>query len=93
MASKSGSQAILTADHSVDRLPPVGDDDNAYFYNASIPAAAIFAALYGLVMAVHITLAIRYRMIFLIVLLIGCLFEFEGYVIRSVPVLVGLTAH
>lgn len=53
-----------------------------YFYNASVPAAIVFAVLYGLVLIAHSWLAVRYKTAFMGILLIGGVLEFVGYATR-----------
>ncbi|KAF2264596.1 RTA1-domain-containing protein [Lojkania enalia] len=53
-----------------------------YRYHPSLPAAAIFVALFGISSALHMYQAIRKRALFMVPFIIGGLFETVGYIGR-----------
>ena len=55
-----------------------------YQYEPSLPAAALFSALFGLATLLHIFQMIRARTWFMIPFVIGALFEAGGYAARAV---------
>ncbi|CUA72432.1 mitochondrial intermediate peptidase [Rhizoctonia solani] len=60
--------------------------DGNYNYDASIPAAALFAALFGLSFGLHLLQAIRGKCRYLIPLLIATLMETLGYAFRILAI-------
>ncbi|KEP54383.1 intermediate peptidase [Rhizoctonia solani 123E] len=62
-----------------------GQDEN-YNYDANIPAAALFAALFGLSFGLHIIQAIRGKCRYLLPLLIATLMEVVGYIFRILAI-------
>jgi RTA1 like protein len=65
-------------------LPP--DPDALYLYCPSFGAAVTFSCLFGLVTIAHIIQAVLYKKPFTWVLIMGSLWEFGGYVSRSLSV-------
>ncbi|QRV91014.1 RTA1-like protein [Ceratobasidium sp. AG-Ba] len=60
----------------------MSSDDTNFPYDASRPAAILFAALFGLTLVVHLVQAIQGRCRYLIPLLIATGLEFAGYIFR-----------
>jgi hypothetical protein len=63
------------------------DPDNNWTYCASIPAAAIFAVLFGITTIVHIYQAHHYQKTFCSVLIMGAIWETAAYIIRPIAIL------
>ena len=63
---------------------------NNYSYNASVPAAYVFSVLFGLAMLVQIGQVIRYKTVFMVVLVIAIVLEFIGYFTRYVKIVAAL---
>ncbi|CAE6462303.1 unnamed protein product [Rhizoctonia solani] len=62
-----------------------GEDGN-YNYDANIPAAALFAVLFGLTLVLHLFQAIRGKCRYLIPLLIATSMEVLGYIFRILAI-------
>ncbi|CAE6468595.1 unnamed protein product [Rhizoctonia solani] len=60
--------------------------DGNYNYDASVPAAALFAALFGLTLGLHILQALRGKCRYLIPLVIATLMEVMGYIFRILAI-------
>ncbi|QRW05105.1 RTA1-like protein [Ceratobasidium sp. AG-Ba] len=60
----------------------MSSEDTNFPYDASRPAAILFAALFGLTLVVHLVQAIQGRCRYLIPLLIATGLEFAGYIFR-----------
>ncbi|KAF8610654.1 RTA1-domain-containing protein [Ceratobasidium sp. AG-I] len=61
-------------------------DDGNYNYDANIPAAALFAALFGLTLGLHLFQAIRGGCRYLIPLLVATSMETLGYIFRIIAI-------
>ncbi|CAG7996541.1 unnamed protein product [Penicillium olsonii] len=59
-----------------------GVDYALYRYTPSIPAAVIFAVIFGLLAAIHLLQLIKHRSYFFVPFLIGLLLECAGYIAR-----------
>ncbi|QRW27191.1 metallopeptidase MepB [Rhizoctonia solani] len=60
--------------------------DGNYNYDASVPATALFAALFGLTLGLHILQALRGKCRYLIPLVIATLMEVMGYIFRILAI-------
>lgn len=58
-----------------------------YFYCPSYPAAVLFAILFSITTVAHIYQACSYRKPFATILIVACLWEILGYMIRSLSIL------
>ncbi|CAE6432541.1 unnamed protein product [Rhizoctonia solani] len=63
-----------------------GGRDGNYNYDASVPAAALFAALFGLSLGLHLLQAFRGKCRYLIPLIIATCMELLGYVFRILAI-------
>ncbi|KAG8739911.1 hypothetical protein FRC12_016172 [Ceratobasidium sp. 428] len=61
-------------------------DDGNYNYDANVPAAALFAALFGLTLGLHFVQAIRGKCRYLIPLLVATTMETLGYIFRIIAI-------
>jgi hypothetical protein len=58
---------------------------SVYKYRPSVPANAIFVALFGFSIFVHVLLGIRWRQwSFMTLMIVGCLVEIAGYIGRLI---------
>lgn len=58
---------------------------SVYKYRPSVPANAIFVALFGISILVHVILGIRWRQwTFMALMIVGCLVEIGGYAGRLI---------
>ncbi|KAG8735007.1 hypothetical protein FRC12_018262 [Ceratobasidium sp. 428] len=61
-------------------------DDGNYNYDANVPAAALFTALFGLTLGLHFVQAIRGKCRYLIPLLVATTMETLGYIFRIIAI-------
>lgn len=63
-----------------------GGDSGFFYYDASNAAAVIFAILFGVVLSLHSWQIVKYKTTFMIVLIVGVVLEFFGYITRSISI-------
>ncbi|KAG8955678.1 hypothetical protein FRC04_007669 [Tulasnella sp. 424] len=63
-----------------------GGDSGFFYYDASNAAAVIFAILFGGVLALHTWQIVKFKTTFMIVLIVGVVLEFFGYITRSISI-------
>ncbi|KAG8995741.1 hypothetical protein FRB90_000096 [Tulasnella sp. 427] len=57
-----------------------------FYYNPSNPAAILFAIIFGALLILHFWQILRYKTTFMVVLIVGVLLEFFGYITRSISI-------
>lgn len=63
-----------------------GGDNGFFYYDASNAAAIIFAILFGALLALHCWQIVKYKTTFMVVLIVGVVLEFFGYITRSMSI-------